>query len=183
MDRKKFYTEQVLKFIKNKDSQILVLGAGILDKSIFDEIGYRNVTFSNIENSNEKGLNFNENIHNIKIDSNAYEYCIAHACIHHSSKPHTAILELYRVCSKGSLIIEANDSLISRLACKFKLSEEYELSAVKKNETKGGVDNTNIPNYVYRWTEREIIKLLKSYRPDLKHRIFFNYGSHSTKYV
>ena len=48
MDRKKFYTEQVLKFIKNKDSQILVLGAGILDKSIFDEIGYRNVTFSNI---------------------------------------------------------------------------------------------------------------------------------------
>jgi hypothetical protein len=176
MDRKKFYTEQVLKFIKNKDSQILVLGAGILDKSIFDEIGYRNVTFSNIENSNEKGLNFNENIHNIKIDSNAYEYCIAHACIHHSSKPHTAILELYRVCSKGSLIIEANDSLISRLACKFKLSEEYELSAVKKNETKGGVDNTNIPNYVYRWTEREIIKLLKSYRPDLKHRIFFNYG-------
>ena len=176
MDRKKFYTEQVLKFIKNKDSQILVLGAGILDKSIFDEIGYRNVTFSNIENSNEKGLNFNENINNIKIDSNAYEYCIAHACIHHSSKPHTAILELYRVCSKGSLIIEANDSLISRLACKFKLSEEYELSAVKKNETKGGVDNTNIPNYVYRWTEREIIKLLKSYRPDLKHRIFFNYG-------
>ena len=176
MDRKKFYTEQVLKFIKNKDSQILVLGAGILDKSIFDEIGYRNVTFSNIENSNEKGLNFYENIHNIKIDSNAYEYCVAHACIHHSSKPHTAILELYRVCSKGSLIIEANDSWISRLACKFKLSEEYELSAVKKNKTKGGVDNTNIPNYVYRWTEREIIKLLKSYRPDLKHRIFFNYG-------
>ena len=45
-----------------------------------------------------------------------------------------------------------------------------------KNKTKGGVDNTNIPNYVYRWTEREIIKLLKSYRPDLKHKIFFNYG-------
>ena len=83
MDRKKFYTEQILKFIKNKNSKILVLGAGILDKNIFDEIGYKNVTFSNIENSNEKGLNFYENIHDIKIDSNAYEYCVAHACIHH----------------------------------------------------------------------------------------------------
>ena len=176
MDRKKFYLEQVLKFIKNKDSQILVLGAGTLDKNIFNEIGYKNVTFSNIESSNEKDLNFYENIHDIKINSNAYEYCVAHACIHHSSKPHSAILELYRVCSKGSLIIEANDSLISRLACRFNLSEEYELSAVKKNKVLGGVDNTNIPNYVYRWTEREIIKLLKSYRPDLKHRIFFNYG-------
>ncbi len=178
MDRKKFYKKQVLKFISNKDSQILVLGAGTLDQNIFNEIGYKNVTFSNIENSNEKGLNFYNNIHNIKINSNTYDYCVAHACIHHSSKPHLAILELYRVCSKGALIIEANDSLISRLACKFNFSEEYEISAVKKNKIKGGVDNTNIPNYVYRWTEREIIKLLNSYRPDLKHRIFFDYGHH-----
>ena len=61
---------------------------------------------------------------------------------------------------------------------KLKLSEEYELSAIKKNITTGGVDNTSIPNYVYRWTEREIIKLMKSFRPDLKIKIFFDYGSH-----
>ncbi|MDC1330614.1 class I SAM-dependent methyltransferase [Pelagibacteraceae bacterium] len=178
MDRKKFYSEKVLKYIKNKNSHILVLGAGGLDREIFEWLGYKNVTFSNIENSNEKKLNFYENIHDIKLKNNSYEYCIAHACIHHSSKPHQAILELFRVCSKGSLIIEANDSFISRVACKLKLSEEYELSAVKKNITTGGVDNTNIPNYVYRWTEREIIKLMKSFRPDLKHRIFFDYSFH-----
>ena len=40
------------------------------------------------------------------------------------------------------------------------------------------MDNTNIPNYVYRWTEREIIKLMKSFRPDLKHKIFFDYSFH-----
>ena len=178
MDRKNFYSEKVLKYIKNKDSQILVLGAGDLDREIFDGLGYKNVTFSNIENSNEKKLNFYENIHDIKLKNNSYEYCIAHACIHHSSKPHQAIIELFRVCSKGSLIIEANDSFISRVACKLKLSEEYELSAVKKNITNGGVDNTSIPNYVYRWTEREIIKLMKSFRPDLKHKIFFDYSFH-----
>ena len=178
MDRKDFYSEKILKYIKDKNSPILVLGAGSLDREIFLELGYENVTFSNIENSDEKKLNFYENIHNIKLKDNSYEYCIAHACIHHSSKPHLAILELFRVCSKGSLIIEANDSFISRVACKLKLSEEYELSAVKKNITTGGVDNTSVPNYVYRWTEREVIKLMKSFRPDLKHKIFFDYSSH-----
>ena len=43
-----------------------------------------------------------------------------------------AILELYRVSSKGVLCIEARDSILSRLACRFKFSEDYELSAVKK---------------------------------------------------
>ena len=55
-------------------------------------------------------------------------------------------------------------------------SEEYELSAVKKNINTGGVDNTNVPNYVYRWTEREIIKLIKSYKPEINHKIYFDYG-------
>ena len=178
MDRKKFYSNMVLKFIKSKNSSILVLGAGNLDREIFESLEYKNVTFSNIENSEEKSLNLFENLHQIKLKDNSYEYCVAHACIHHSSKPHLAILELFRVCSKGSLIVEANDSYLSRVACKFGFSEEYELSAVKKNKTTGGVDNTHIPNHVYRWTEREIIKLMKSFRPDLKHKIFFNYSFH-----
>lgn len=178
MSRKKFYEKQVLKFIKDKNSKILVLGAGNLDKHIFENLGYKNTEYSNIENSIEENLDRFENLHNIKLPDNNYDYCVAHACIHHSSKPHLAILELYRVCSKGALIIEANDSFLSKIACKFNLTEEYELSAVKKNISKGGVDNTDIPNYVYRWTEREIFKLMKSFKPSIKHNISFNYGHH-----
>lgn len=176
MTRDKFYEKQLLKFVKNKNSKILVLGAGSLDKKIFKELNYKNVSFSNLENTIEENLNYFENIHDIKLSDNKFDYCVAHACIHHSSKPHTAILELYRVSSKGVLIIEANDSFLSRFACEFNLSEEYELSAVEKNKTTGGVDNTDIPNYVYRWTEREVIKLMKSYKPQIKHKIFFDYG-------
>jgi hypothetical protein len=44
------------------------------------------------------------------------------------------------------------------------LSEVYEYSALK-NDSNGGVDNTNIPNFVYRWTEREVLKLMNSYKP------------------
>ena len=178
MGREKFYKRQILKYVKNKNSSVLVLGAGELDQKIFNELKYENVRFTNIENSQEKNLHFFNNIHDIKLNDNSYDYCIAHACIHHSSKPHLAVLELFRVCTKGTLIIEANDSLLSRLACKFGFSEEYELSATQKNISRGGVDNTNVPNYVYRWTEREIIKLMKSFRPDIKHKIFFDYSHH-----
>lgn len=35
---------------------------------------------------------------------------------------------------------------------------DYELPAVSENNfTHGGVENGPIPNYVYRWTEREVI--------------------------
>ena len=182
MDRETFYQIQIKKFIQNKNSKILVLGAGSLDKRVFNNLNFKNVTFTNLENTNEKGLVMFENIHNIKFEDNQYDYCIAHACIHHSSKPHLAILEMYRVSSKGALIIEARDSLLSRLACKLRLTEEYELSAVKKNKISGGVDNSSIPNFVYRWTEREIVKLLNSYKPEIKHKIYFNYG-HQIKFT
>ena len=182
MSRENFYKKQIVKHINNKNSKILVLGAGKLDQKVFYELNYNNVTFTNIENSKEKDLNYFNNIHDIKLKDNSYDYCVAHACIHHSSKPHLAVLELYRVCSEGSLIIEANDSLLSRLACKLGVSEEYELSAIQKNIISGGVDNTSVPNYVYRWTEREVIKLMKSFRPDLKHNILFDYG-HQIKFT
>lgn len=182
MSRENFYKKQIVKYINNKNSKILVLGAGKLDQKVFFELNYNNVTFTNIENSKEKDLNYFKNIHDINLKDNSYDYCVAHACIHHSSKPHLAVLELYRVCSEGALIVEANDSLLSRLACKLGFSEEYELSAIQKNIISGGVDNTNVPNYVYRWTEREVIKLMKSFRPDLKHNILFDYG-HQIKFT
>ena len=48
-------------------------------------------------------------------------------------------------------------------------------SALNKKNFVGGVDGSNIPNYVYRWTEREIKKLFYSYQPDKKINIIFNY--------
>ena len=146
MTRESFYLDQVNKYIRDKNAKILVLGAGTLDKKVFEALEFNNVTYSNIENTTERDLNVFENLHDIRINDSKYDYCVAHACIHHSSKPHSAILELYRVSTKGALIIEARDSFISKIACKFKFSEEYELSAVKKNITTGGVDNTNIDN-------------------------------------
>ena len=45
MSRKIFYKNQIINNIKNKDSKILVLGAGQLDNQVFTELNYTNVTF------------------------------------------------------------------------------------------------------------------------------------------
>lgn len=178
MDRKNFYKKKVSDHIKDINSSVLILGAGNLDEDVFKELKFQNVKLSNIDNQeNMKNIDI-QTLHNLKIENEKYDYCVAHACIHHSSKPHNAILEMYRVSKKGILIIEATDSFISKLACRLNLSEEFEVSAVKKNKTYGGVDNSSIPNYVFRWTEREIYKLFSSYKPEIIHNIKYDYGHH-----
>jgi SAM-dependent methyltransferase len=177
-DRKEFYKNNLNQFIKDKNSRILVIGSGELDKIIFQELGYKNFTLSNINNNDNILDCIHQNSYNLNISDEEYDYCVAHACIHHSSKPHNSLLEMYRVSKKGILIIEANDSLIIRIACKLGISEDYEISAIKKNVNFGGVDNTGVPNYVFRWTEKEIFKLFNSYKPEIEHNIIFNYSFH-----
>jgi hypothetical protein len=54
----------------------------------------------------------------------------------------------------------------------------YEHAAVFYNDCKyGGVNNTDIPNYIYRWTEREIEKTIQSYAPYSKHKFMYKYGT------
>jgi ubiquinone/menaquinone biosynthesis C-methylase UbiE len=178
MNRREFYEKKIIEYIKEKKNTILVLGAGALDKEVFEKLKFSNVKFSNIQN-NDNLIDLDlYNLHDLKIEDEKFDYCVAHACIHHSSKPHSAVLEMYRVSKKGILIIESTDSILSRLACKFKLSEEFEISAVKKKISFGGVDNSKIPNFVFRWTEREFYKLLNSYKPNIKHVIEYDYAHH-----
>ena len=65
-----------------------------------------------------------------------------------------------------------------RLLESFRLTQVYEHAAVYFNECKyGGVNNTEIPNFVFRWTEREVEKTIQAYAPYYKHKITYVYGS------
>tara|TARA_B110000027_G_scaffold132407_1_gene158510 strand:+ start:1595 stop:2314 length:720 start_codon:yes stop_codon:yes gene_type:complete len=176
--RLEFYKKLILKYL-NKESKILVVGSGLNDYQIFQEAGFSNVVFSNFNGTKINNINFKQiDINNIDEKDHSYDYVVAHACIHHCSKPHSGILEMYRVSKNGVLVIESRDSWLMRVMIKFKLAEEYELSAINNEDEfgdHGGVDNTNIPNYVYRWTEIEVKKLINSYNPKYKHTIKFDY--------
>jgi ubiquinone/menaquinone biosynthesis C-methylase UbiE len=106
-------------------------------------------------------------------NDDSYDYVIIHTSIHNCSKPHAAVLEMLRVAKYGLIFIESRDCFLTKLSCSLGLSEIYEYSAVR-NDDREGVDNTNVPNFVYRWTEREVLKLVNSYKPLNKYKIFFD---------
>ena len=181
MVRFEFYQNQILKFL-NKDKSILVLGASSYEAYLFHKSQFKKITLSNINLAQLKGAE-KYNFKKIKIDfrnlykikNNSYDYVVVHASIHHTSKPHNILLEMYRIAKLGVLIVESNDSFIMRLAVKLNFSEDFEKSALNYKTYVRGVDGSHVPNYVYRWTEREIKKLFYSYQPDKKINIIFNY--------
>ena len=181
MIRFEFYQNQILKFL-NKNKSILVLGASSDEANLFHKLHFKKITLSNIDLAQLKGAE-KYNFRKIKIDfrnlyrikNSFYDFVVVHASIHHASKPHNILLEMYRIAKLGVLIVESNDSFIMRLAVKLKFSEDFEKSALNYKTYVGGVDGSHIPNYVYRWTEREIKKLFYSYQPDKKINIIFNY--------
>jgi hypothetical protein len=84
---------------------------------------------------------------------------------------------MYRVSQSGLLIFEPRDTLVTRIGVRLNFGQEYEVAAVADNELSfGGVRNTFMPNYVYRWTEREIEKTIASFAPWGKHRFIFRYA-------
>lgn len=181
--RETFYLNCVCNLIKDKDCSILVCGGGTLDKNIFEELGFHDVTISNLDSRmNENEYNpFKwkyENAESLSFSSESFDYVVIHAAIHHASSPHKVINEMYRVARKGVLAFEARDSVIMRLLEKLGVTQVYEHAAVFYNDSKyGGVNNTEIPNYIYRWTEREIEKTIASYAPYCKHKFIYKYGT------
>ena len=173
MRRKNFYSKIIRKYLENKiNNTILVLGAGGLDREVLKK--YTNIFFTNINKQGKQKIKSNIDMQNLPYNDSSYDYVVTHASIHHCSKPHAAVLEMLRVAKFGIIFIESHDCFLTRLSCWLGFSEVYEYSAVKKNNY-GGVDSTNIPNFVYRWTEKEILKLTNSYKPLNKYKIYFDY--------
>jgi SAM-dependent methyltransferase len=191
MNRWHFYKKNFLNYI-NKKSNFLLISASMHEVKILKDLGYLNFSIT-YHDEDEKNLfldyGFKENINLFKSDlrnltfkDKSFEYAITNATIHHIDLPHKAITELYRVAIRGVLIIESNDSFTMRLATKLKLAEEFEVSSINEDKNSGGLLDTAIPNYVYRWTEKEILKLLKSFDPKNINFINFDYASDLTNF-
>ena len=184
MDRWDFYKFNFLKNIP-KNSNILIISASEKEINLLNKLGYSNLSITFHDKNDEKKLQdkgfilnknlFKADLRELKFTNQSFDYVATNATIHHVDLPHKAITEMYRISKKGVLIIESNDSLIIRLACKLNLAEEYEISSINKNLKSGGLLDTGIPNYVYRWTEREIKKTLQSYDPQKINLIKFEY--------
>jgi SAM-dependent methyltransferase len=181
------FTESVLEELLadgtiSRSDQIIAVCAGVRERDIFLRCGFQDVTITNLDHSGS-GDRFPpfqwsyQDAHDLNYDDNSFDFAFVTDGLHHCSSPHRAMLEMYRVARRGIIVIESRNSLLMRTANRLGLSPEYEVEAVVGSEFKsGGVNNTDIPNYIYRWTESDFEKAIRSFDPMGKQDFRFFYG-------
>jgi SAM-dependent methyltransferase len=178
-----FYTETIDHLLSSgkmsKTDRLLVVCAGGRDAKALLSSGCTNVTISNLaERWDMAGVSWiRQDAEEMSFEDESFDWVAVHAGLHHCASPHAALLEMYRVARKGVLVIEARESALMRAAVRFGFVPEFELEAVVlEGWNSGGVRNSPVPNYIYRWTEREVMKTIESAHPEYVHNIEYRYG-------
>ena len=166
VERERFYRRVVGELLERgvltRDLALVVVGGGELDRAVLASHGFENVTLTNLDPAQGEV----EDAEALSYADGSFDFGIVSAALHHCRSPHRALLELYRVSRIGVLALEARDSTLMRLANRLGVAEEYELTVVAAEGFRtGGVANSAVPNYVYRWTEREVEKTIRSAAP------------------
>ena len=162
--------------------RVLVTCGGTMDQQALAITGFRDVVISNLD-TRLKGDEFApfkwsyQDAERLEFPDNHFELVVAHSGLHHCRSPHRALLEMYRVASKGVLVFEPRDGVLVRCGVRLGLGQEYEVAAVVANDgAYGGVENSAVPNYVYRWTPRDVEKTIQSYAPHARHTFRYFYA-------
>ena len=181
--RYSFYKNSVAKWIKDTNASVLVVGGGLADKCIFQELEFKHVVISNLDTrlSGDEFYPYKwsyQNASQLNYEDCSFDFVVVHAALHHCEAPHRALLEMYRVAKIGIIAFESRDSFVMKVIEALKLTQTYEHAAVYYSDDCkfGGVNNTEIPNYIYRWTEREVEKTINSYAPYAYHHFHYRYG-------
>lgn len=157
----------------------LILFGGALDASVFEALGYTNWLLSNL---NPSTVQTDEcpviDARQLPFADEEFDHVVAHAGLHHTSRPHQAVCEMYRVAKRNVVFFESQDSLLMRIAARLGVASDYEINSNLLLGGQGGVDDSMVPNYIYRWTRREVEKLVRSVDParEPKLRFFSEWG-------
>lgn len=164
-----------------RSMSILVVCGGPADLRVFRELGFDNVVISNLSEEMGKTLAPDEwsyqDAENLTYEDESFDCVCVRAGLHHCYSPHRALLEMFRVARRAVLVLEARDGWVLRIGSRLGVIADYELGNARFHHWKsGGVADSGVPNYVYRWTEREVRKTIRSFAPYANPRIRFFYG-------
>lgn len=183
VERRGFYRRSVEQLLADgaltREMSVLVSCGGELDRDVFRSFGFGDVTITNLDErlGGDAFAPFrgqHADAEALPFEDGSYDWSVVSAGLHHCRSPHRAVLELYRVARRGLVGIESRDSGAMRLASRLGLVDDYETTAVAAHDLRaGGVANTAVPNYVYRWTEREVEKTIAAYAPHVRHRFLY----------
>ena len=152
---------------------VLVIGGSAEDGRTLHRVGFTRVTLSNLLDprpSEQADLDDAE-MRTVRVDAeameladNSYDLVLAHEVLHHCRSPHKALLEMLRVSRRHVILLEPNNSLAMQVLLRFRFSFPYELPAVIASGFQaGGVRDSSIPNYIYRWNALDVYQTTASY--------------------
>lgn len=176
-----FYADTIRAWLPKRQAKVLVIGAEDNDLEVFRHLGFSDVTLLNLGfrcPALPDGWTFaHGDGHSLPFPDEAFDAVVTHATLHHCRSPHRVVLEMYRVAREEVIFIEARDSSLMRLVEFLGITQSYEVTAVFGNGgVRGGVNDTEIPNFVFRWTERELEKTISTYAPHLRHDFSYRYA-------
>jgi SAM-dependent methyltransferase len=153
-------------------NSVLVICGGALDETVMNQVGFTNSTITNLDSGM---ADHRQDAENLTYDDGSFDIVIVHAGLHHCHSPHRALLEMYRVARKCAIAFESRDSLMMRIAIRCGFTMDYEVDAISADGKRGGVADSGIPNFIYRWTERDVRDTIASYDPAHVPQIEFFY--------
>jgi SAM-dependent methyltransferase len=160
------------------DERVLIVGGSAEDEQTLRQAGFKQLVNSNLptdmermagsESAREQHLALDAE--QIELPADSFDLVFASEVLHHCSSPHRALCEMLRVSRRYVLFLEPNDSLAMNALVRMRFSFPYELSAVIDHDYQsGGLRDSHIPNFIYRWNRHEVFKTVSSYIPE---RIF-----------
>ncbi|MES2392444.1 MAG: methyltransferase domain-containing protein [Acidobacteriota bacterium] len=151
----------------DRTQPVLVIGGGQEDLEILTACGFTNIVLSNLDDSGSA-----LDAEAIAMPDASFSIVCAHAILHHCQCPPKALGEMVRVARDHVFFLEPNDSSALRFLERHRLSFPYELAAVSSQSYRsGGMRDGPIPNYIYRWTGRDVLKCIASYQPERKFNV------------
>lgn len=164
------------------NDRVLIVGGSFRDAHSLYRVGFRNMTLSNVEplvDAESEPMTgavielLYADLEKLPVPDGSYDLVLAHEVLHHCRSPHAALVEMLRVSRRHVVILEPNDSWVMRSLTRLHLSAPYELPAVIYNDyKKGGVNNTDIPNYIYRWDRRTIYQTAAACLPECEFDLY-----------
>jgi SAM-dependent methyltransferase len=158
------------------NQRVLIVGGSSEDEDVLRRAGFTRMVNSNLESDvgRMKGGNPAHvlqhrtlDVEQMDLPDESFDLVFAHAVLHHCRSPHRALCEMLRVSRRFVVFLEPNDSLAMSLLVRLKFSFPYELPAVIAHDGRsGGVRDSQIPNFIYRWNDTEVRKTASSYMPE-----------------
>lgn len=154
------------------DQRVLIVGGSAADEQLLRQVGFQDLVNSNLPTDMDRmnGEEANPGTERIALDveqmdlpSDSYDLVFASEVLHHCSSPHHALCEMLRVSRRYVIFMEPNDSVAMNALVKMNFSFPYELPAVIAHDYQsGGLRDSNIPNFIYRWNRHEVVKTVSS---------------------